>query len=196
MLISFTGAQSTGKSTLLKEMYNDSTFRKCSFIREVTRKVARENFKINEEGNNITQLFILNEHLHNHFLNGCVFLDRCILDGFIYTKYLNDIGKVDSWVLDYSVKLLSILIDKLDIIFYTDPADVPIVDDNVRSVNVDFRNSIIEEYNKLLFYDEEYLTLNADISNDLVQKIRKKIIVLTGSVADRYKVILDTFQIL
>ena len=66
MLISFTGAQSTGKSTLLDLMARDEHFRKCSFVKEVTRKVARRGLNINAHGNDMTQLFILSEHLYNH----------------------------------------------------------------------------------------------------------------------------------
>ena len=51
MLISFTGAQSTGKTTLLNACCNNKRFRKFHCIPEVTRKVAREqHVDINEAG--------------------------------------------------------------------------------------------------------------------------------------------------
>lgn len=179
MLIGFTGAQSTGKSTLLSKMVSDSKYRKCSFVKEVTRKVARKGLTINELGTNETQLFILNEHLYNHHLSGCTILDRCIVDGLIYTEYLFDKGQVDEWVRDYARHLYRLLINKLDIIFYTDPVDVPLVDDKTRSSNIEFRNNIITRYDELF-------------NNDL--NVLKKTIHLRGDVNTRYNLINKTFK--
>lgn len=179
MLISFTGAQCTGKSTLLNRMLADSKFRKCTFIKEVTRKVAAQGIKINADGDNITQLFILSEHLHNHYLPGCVVLDRCILDGYIYTKWLNQNGKVDDWVMEHATKLHDILVDKLDVIFYTNPIDVDLVSDGQRSVDVKFRDDIINMYGT-------YFDSHPDVYN--------KTETLTGSVEQRMKQIFNTFK--
>ena len=62
MLISFTGAQSTGKTTLLNE-FKKLNLDNWNYVDEVTRKVGRMGHVINEHGDNITQLFILKEHL-------------------------------------------------------------------------------------------------------------------------------------
>lgn len=188
MLIGFTGAQSTGKSTLLNQMFNDTSFRKCSFIKEVTRKVARRGLNINELGDNVTQLFILNEHLINHHLAGCTILDRCILDGWVYTQYLHEQGKVDKWVLDYAWKLLTLLVPKLDIIFYTDPVDVPLVDDKVRSVDKTFREEIIRIYMELLSGENYY----PDV--ETMSLIRSRTVFLSGDVTTRYKTIEKTIS--
>ena len=196
MLISFTGAQSTGKSTLLNKMVSDSSYRKCSFIKEVTRKVARNGLNINEQGDNVTQLFILNEHLNNHHLNGNAILDRCILDGFIYTKYLHDINKVDDWVLEYSINMFKLLAPKLDIIFYTDPTDIPIEDDNIRSLNPVFRDYIINEYNNLLFENNSKIPDILSGCDELLNTIRSKTIKLNGSVSERYKTIITNLKFL
>lgn len=186
MLASFTGAQCTGKTTLLYKMLNDSDFRKCSFIKEVTRKVARHGLSINELGTNETQLFILSEHLSNHHLKGCNILDRCILDGWIYTEYLYEQGQVDKWILDYSWNLLKILSTKIDIIFYTDPADVKLVNDNIRSACEKFRQSIISKYDALLF--------SSEVNDKCIDNIRSKTVVLSGTVDERYKTIVNTFK--
>lgn len=179
MLASFTGAQSTGKSTLLERMVQSDEFRKCTFIKEVTRKVARQGLKINDIGDNTTQLFILSEHLHNHHLNGCVILDRCIIDGYIYTKWLYEQGKVDGWVLKFAWDLHNELIDRLDIVFYTEPDNIKLVDDGERSTNVQFREDIIKMY-------DTYLKWNP--------QVRKKLVRLTGSVDERVKQIKQIFK--
>ena len=47
-------------------------------------------------------------------------------------------------------KMYDAVIDKYDVIFYTDPADVELVDDGERSVNVSFRNDIIKLFDDRL----------------------------------------------
>ena len=42
MIISFTGAQSTGKSTLLDKMSTDDRFRKFDFVPQITRRLVKQ----------------------------------------------------------------------------------------------------------------------------------------------------------
>ena len=70
MVISFTGAQSTGKSTLLKAITGSESFKSFKFIPEVTRLVKKKyKLDINEKGDGMTQLAILNAHLENYLQN-------------------------------------------------------------------------------------------------------------------------------
>jgi hypothetical protein len=171
--ISFSACQSAGKSTLLQECKKYYSSDKFEFVDEITRKVARQySFAaINEKTNNTTQLLILNEVLINHILprDKHVIMDRCILDSVIYTSYFVTLGVVDKWVFDYSVKLFDMLWPKLDIVFYPNPYEVPIVDDGERSTDVDFRNAIIHSF-------EGWIKL---------PRIAKKIVTLEGSVEER-----------
>lgn len=177
MLVSFTGAQSSGKTTLLKRAKVDTLFRKWSFVPEVTRVVKRMGFKINELGGNETQLFILAEHLKNHHYSSNTMLDRCIIDGLVYTRHLCEIGKVDTWVYQYAKQLFDILIDKLDIIFYTDP-NIPLVGDGERSVDVEFRKNIIKIFDEIMS----------------LPKIMDKTVKLQGDACERYSLIKQTIQ--
>ena len=179
MLVSFTGAQSTGKSTMLDMCCNNPRFRKFHCVPEVTRKVKREqNLDINEEGDNITQLFILREHLHNHYLRGDALLDRCIVDGMVYTEFLFNEKKVDRWVYDYTQQLFDLLIPRLDVIFYTDPKDVPLEDDGERSVDISFRDNII-------LCMESYLRR---------KECKDRVVILSGKPEERMKTILTTLD--
>ena len=166
MLVSFTGSQSSGKTTLLKKGIIDQDFRKWHFIPEVTRLVKRKGFNINELGTNETQLFILSEHLNNHYLKNNTILDRCILDGWVYTIYLHGKGQVDNWVLEYARRLYLLLRDKLDIIFYTEP-DIPIEDDGERSIDVEFRDSIINIFENVIsdcYMKDKVIRLQGDVN--------------------------------
>ena len=86
MKVSFTGTGCSGKSTLLnlcKEYYGDE----FKYVTEVTRPIARKGFTINEKGGDETQNQIIQAHIENNKLDD-VIMDRCIVDGFIYTTWL------------------------------------------------------------------------------------------------------------
>jgi len=187
MLVGFTGAQCTGKSTLLNkckdELLNSGPW---EFVDEVTRKVARGGHNINADGNNMTQLQILKEHLDNHTLSGDVILDRCIIDGYVYTHWLQLNSQVDKWISTYACNLLSFLGEKLDVIFYTCPDDIPMEDDGVRSTDNQFRNSILDIYNNLL--DSSWYLPGVDTW-------RHKVVRLSGTVDERMETIKNTLEI-
>jgi nicotinamide riboside kinase len=152
MLITFSGAQSTGKTTLLNHLQNLNP--SIKFVPEVTRLVKRlYSLPINEDGNELTQVMIAAEHLKNALLqrDGDMYiLDRCSLDGLVYTYWLTDKRNVSlncynhaRWVFDQTKKYY-------DIIFYTCPEDVSIENDGERSTDVNFRNEIIKIFNKCI----------------------------------------------
>jgi nicotinamide riboside kinase len=177
MIISFSGAQSTGKTTLLEKCRDEQIFKDFEFIPEVTRLIKRKfDVNINENGDDITQLCIINQHLENYIKhkNSNVVMDRCILDGIVYTQYLYNNDRISEWVLDYAKEMYSKLIGDIDIIFYTNP-DIPLVDDGERSINKDFRDDIISIF-------ERYI-------NKLYQN-GIEVVDVSGSVEERIKLIL------
>lgn len=151
MLISFSGAQSTGKSTLLK-LCQDMIL-EWKYIPEITRLVKREyDLPINEGGNDVTQMMIAGEHLRNAYTKRDVptILDRCSLDGLVYTHWLCDHGGVSMSAYNHARWTFDNTINKYDLIVYTQPEDVPVADDGERSINVKFRNQIIELFEKYM----------------------------------------------
>ena len=174
MIIAFTGAQSSGKSTLLSKMQKDKYFKSWNFEAEITRQL-KEKYKlsINEDGNNFTQMITIHSHIDNYLKNkdsDCV-LDRCCLDALVYTTYLSYMKKCDEELGYYAEYICKKLISKYDIIFYTDPS-IPLVDDGVRSVDVEFRNKVIQLFD---FYIDHFQP--------------KNVVKLAGSVEERYKII-------
>jgi thymidylate kinase len=178
MIISFSGCQSSGKTTLLKackEIYID----KFDFVDEVTRLVRREfNVQINEDGTDLTQCLIVNKHIENLMRlreNKGIILDRCILDGLCYTGYLYLEGKVSEWVFEYTKNVFKKLISQYNIIFYTDPYDVALVDDGERSTDIEFRNKMIETFEQaIISYDD---------------LLKNKLVRLKGTVEERMEAI-------
>jgi len=97
MIITFTGPECSGKTTLLKEIqktYSDTFL----YVEEVTRLIKREfNVSINEEGaNDKVQTLILNKEFENLFIDWRtkgykgIIHDRCLLDGMVFTEYFQE----------------------------------------------------------------------------------------------------------
>lgn len=176
MLVSFTGAHSTGKTTLLNECgEEDYQFHEpFEFVSSITRKVSeRYDIKI---GTNMSQLLVISSHIENSLLKHA-FLDRCILDGLIYTMYFWERSKVATWIQEYAKHVYTMLLPRYDVIFYTDPDGVPLVNDGVRPIDMKFRNSIIAAYEKMFKQDEQ---------------LAKKVVRLTGNVEQRMLKIRET----
>lgn len=168
MLVSFTGAQSTGKSTLLN-MCMDRMLKQSNdwvFVPEVTRLIKRTHgVSINEQGDDDTQLLIMNQHLLNIINyksddNNNHLLDRCAVDGYVYSIYLHRHGRINDNTWNIVRYTYNHLLPVYDWVFYTHPEDIPIEDDGERSINLDFRNEIID------IYDNE-LPLTNFINNDV-----------------------------
>ncbi len=144
MIISFTGAQSTGKTTLLN-LIRDKNY-DFNYVDEVTRRIKREyNLTINEGGGDITQSMIMADHIANVYRKGdhdVTVLDRCAVDGVVYTQWLYNNGQVEKATLDHAKLMFAMLIEEYDAIFITSPVDVELVDDGERSTNIEFREDI------------------------------------------------------
>jgi nicotinamide riboside kinase len=153
MLVSFTGAQSSGKTTLLRYFLEEHQW---GSVDEVTRRIRRVGFEINDDGSNYndTQLAIFADHIQNLFaysgkeMNNI--LDRCLVDGYIYTRYFRTQGKVNEFVDKMFSYALGKYIERYDCIFYTNPYDVPLINDGERSTSESFRSKIIKLYEELI----------------------------------------------
>ena len=190
MIFSFTGAQSTGKTTLLEhlKMSNLGKF-SFEFIPEVTRLVKREyEVPINESGDDMTQMLIMTEHVRNIYkgrtdslVRGVnKILDRCALDGIVYTHYLLDKGKISRTTYDACELIYKKLRNEYDVIFYTSPDDVELVDDGERSVDKHFREDIIGLFDMYLQYG-------------IIEK-GPRVVYLEGTVEERLETIKSTLD--
>jgi len=190
MIFSFTGAQSTGKTTLLehlkcKNLGNHS----FEFIPEVTRLVRREyEVPINEGGDDMTQMLIMTEHIRNLYkgrtdslVRGVnKILDRCALDGIVYTHYLLDKSKISRTTYDACELIYKKLRNEYDVIFYTSPDDVELVDDGERSIDKHFREDIIGLFDMYLQYG-------------IIEK-GPRVVYLEGTVEERLETIKSTLD--
>tara|TARA_R110002050_G_scaffold73794_3_gene158626 strand:- start:3913 stop:4500 length:588 start_codon:yes stop_codon:yes gene_type:complete len=185
MIFSFTGAQSTGKTTLLKYLHKCNGNYPFEFVPEVTRLVSRDyEMPINEQGGDLTQMLIMTEHVRNiykHRANRLVrgihqIFDRCALDGIVYSLWLLQEGKISRPCYDACELIWKKLKDKYDVIFYTSPDDVKLVNDGERSVDERFRNEIINIFNIHLAREN----------------FNSEVVILKGSVQERLETVRST----
>jgi nicotinamide riboside kinase len=175
MKIGITGAQSVGKTTLLNALRSEKLFKDYVICDEVTRRVKSYGLPINEEGTDITQRLIMNEHIVNVFMYGNMLTDRTALDGLVYSAYLYNKNQISANTLKYVREVFNKVWHSYDYVFYIEP-EFEIVDDGVRSINKQFRDEIAELF--------EYV-----IEKENLSMLRVK-----GSVRNRVNTILDHLE--
>lgn len=174
MKIALCGAQCTGKTTLMDELEKNKIFRDYKFCDEIARDIMRMGFEINKKGDNDTQLMIMTTHLQNLLCNENLVTDRCLIDGYSYSQYSYEIaGTVDEWVNEFSKKLTKEYSSKYDIIFYLKP-EFKIVDDGVRSIDVNWQNAMVDYF---------------DMTINILENVN--IVRLTGTVEERVNSIIN-----
>lgn len=151
MKIALSGTQGVGKTTLFNILSEESNFINYKFFNEIVRNLHKQyNIKINECGDDTTQLLIAGEHFKNTLSNDII-TDRCMLDCWVYTKYLFKYKKINEELFNIIKYYFDITIEKYDHIFYISP-EFDIIDDNFRSIDKQFQNDthlfFIEEVNK------------------------------------------------
>lgn len=149
MRIGIAGAQCTGKTTLLNALRSEELFRDYAICNEVTRRVASYGLPINEDGNDITQEMIMNQHIVNWFLNKSMLTDRTALDGYVYSLYLFETSKIKRPTLNYAKSVFDKLVRKYDLLFYI-PPEFELKNDGVRSINTFFRDRIVTLFNTVI----------------------------------------------
>ena len=175
MTIGITGAQSVGKTTLLNALRSEKLFKDYVICDEVTRRVKSYGLPINEEGTDITQRLIMNEHIVNVFMNGNMLTDRTALDGLVYSTYLYKNNKISLNTLKYVKDVFYKVWQSYNCVFYIEP-EFEIVDDGIRSNNKQFRDEIAELFETVI--EKEKLNLHR----------------VKGSVRDRVNTIIDFLE--
>jgi nicotinamide riboside kinase len=189
MLVSFTGAGSTGKTTLINKLKECKGAENFVFVDDTTRNVKIAPINNDADDYNQTQIEIAMIHQGNIWYyeslhdrrrdsNPTMILPRCALDGAIYTEYFFRKGKVNAHNRALAWQIWSDVRDKYDVIFYPDPADVPLTNDGVRSMDPEFRNEIIKLYKPFLRSSgaayNKFVILSGSIEERL-EKVKKRL---------------------
>lgn len=151
--IALSGVQCTGKTTILNEMQKNDLYKDFLFYKECIRDLKKKGLKINEEGNDETQIQIMNMHQENlkkcTSLNRSTIFDRCALDGMCYTEYLYNHNQINQQTYEECKKIYNDNIILYDYIIYLKP-EFELINDGVRSLNLDFRNEVSQIFERYI----------------------------------------------
>lgn len=183
MKLLFTGAQGTGKTTILDHFKNDPAY---NVITEVVRNLSKEGVAINEDGDAEGQEKIFNEYkrlLEADDDSKIVVSDRSFIDVLAYTAYLYHHKPSDALAdlfLEQYIYTATYFKEHNDVMVYYFPIEFDLVGDGVRSMNNSFRNEI-----------DTYISMfaNAMVSHENLVRV-------SGSVNERMSQILDSIKTL
>jgi len=183
--IAFSGPQASGKSTIIKNLLDHHLKKEdYTFIKGGARKLKDQGFEINEKSTDLSQVLLFNSYIDDlvikpkqtntkHFI-----YDRWLMDGVVYSEWNTSIGKNKPWVFDYGLLMLRMLYTEIDILFYCDPNDVPIENDNYRNVDPEYRTIITSIFQNYINEKQPVVQF-------------KKLVKLTGSLQYRTAKVLD-----
>lgn len=156
--VALVGSSSVGKTTVYELLKNELIDYK--FINESTRTIASYEFPINEKGTSETQLAISSFHLEALLHPGDIILDRCYLDLVVYSTHMENISNnTYNYILDTWMRVMK---QYTHFIYF--PIEFKSVEDGVRSVNEQWRNTIDNHFRTALesikkMEGKDYLTV-------------------------------------
>lgn len=135
--IAISGAQCSGKTTLINLMKKCSYFEDFDFVESFSNKIAKTSKEHSENTNLATQLQMLYYSVNAlKDIDVPTIHDRCILDVVVYTGVNKDID----------MRLFADSLEKyykqFDFIFVLDSENIPLETNGVRSTDPDFRSKI------------------------------------------------------
>lgn len=159
MRIAICGAHWVGKSTISKLISQEYWL---PILHDIVVDAYKLWFTINEETPIETQIWLTWKQVEQEKNHPVFVADKCIFDYHIYAKALN----MDNDVIEITRKI-ALKTHQYDHIFYIKP-EFPIVDDWLRSTNIEFQNNIQDTYEN--FMKEHNIKYNC----------------ITGSVEERF----------
>jgi predicted ATPase len=135
MRIGIMGAQSVGKTTLLKELVGCPELLGHAFIPGLSRLAQkRTGVKLNQEANFDTQKELVKNMTYHVKLFENLVTDRTFLDIYAYTVYMHETGVLDSQQVNYIRQRVFKYQPLFDLVVYLRP-EFPPVEDGVRSAD-------------------------------------------------------------
>jgi nicotinamide riboside kinase len=174
MRIGFTGAQGTGKTTLLNELKKEN---KYLIITNVARDLVKDlKIQLNENGEDFSQLAIYHKNIEILLSTPSFVSDRSLSDIWAYSKWAFEKKKITSELFSFIEKGIDRYMDLYDIIFYL-PIEFSLEKDGVRSTSEEYRRQIDSNIKEALhkFYRKKIYTVEGSIEKrvDKIFKILK-----------------------
>jgi nicotinamide riboside kinase len=138
MKIGFTGTQSVGKSTIVKELMKLPQFEGYHFSTERSKYLRDLGIPLNGNSTVNGQLIFMAERASELMYDNLI-TDRTIWDVCSFTFVSTEI---DWYTKTTLVTCSSILTEQYDVIFYISPEGMDIEDNGIREINSELRNKI------------------------------------------------------
>lgn len=174
MRITISGAQSTGKTTIINKLKTIDEFSAFRFNDENMRNLKSKGVKINLEADD-ESAYIIAESNFSLALEDNYISDRYVLDGLVYAKYHNIKGNISDEVMKYYETRYQDIIKASDLVFYIKP-EFDIKDDGFRNIDASFQKEI------------------ASIFDYYLNKLNISYTILSGSTEDRIKTFIGTYK--
>lgn len=154
MKICFTGAHSTGKTTLLNYLRNNYSLDDSYYITEVARKIINRGFSLGMNATSESYFNFINDQLCEEELaknKKLVFSDRSIIDTVGYAKANIKTGcsKVKEYVVQALEKIWQLERQYFDLYVYF-PIEFQLIDDGFRDLDLDYQKCVDTEIKNLL----------------------------------------------
>lgn len=170
----FTGAQGTGKTTILNHFKENGV----PVITEIVRNLAKEGININEQGDLQGQRTIFNKYDELLSQTKTYISDRGLTDVIAYSYTLAEKGRVPyEFVNNQLDRLKQFTQENPDIVYFYFPIEFPVVDDGVRSTDEHFR-IVVDRYIKRI-----------------LEAVGIRYVEVRGTVEERIKIVENTIQL-
>lgn len=141
MKVVFCGAHGVGKSTLTNALSEKLWL---PVLHDIVVDAHKLGFTINENTPMDTQMWLTGKQLEQEKIHKAFIWDKCIFDYYVYAEALN----MDSEMTNV-IKKIALQTHNYDHIFFIKP-EFPIVDDGLRSTNIEFQNAVHTVYENFL----------------------------------------------
>ena len=138
MKIGFCGTMSVGKTTLVNALKELPEFKDYKFATERSKYLRDLGIPLNTDSTLKGQTIFLAERCSELICDNII-TDRTVIDVMAFTLCANSILSTDA---DLFEQYASNFIKEYDWIFYVSPVGVPIEDNNVRTIDSDYRELI------------------------------------------------------
>lgn len=161
--IAITGAQCTGKTTLVNALGDEMEW---DVVPELARIAVKKGYKLNGDADYSTQHYLIRAQMewererdgHN------MVCDRSTLDALAHSIHMYCEGKLREGELRTLANLALPWAHTYDLHVLTVPGDCPMVDDGLRSTDVDFQNTIYRLCRHLLArYNIPFITVRGSV---------------------------------
>lgn len=183
MNISISGAQCTGKTTLLNEIEENMPEGEFVLIKEVVRTIKSrwesqgKKFSFNRSGDFNSQMAVFEEHHRNVLYNRrSVITDRSSLDALVYSIYNYRHGEFSFQEYDQFEKVFEKTFLEYDAFIYMPIGLISMKADGIRDIDISFQEEIDRIYRKVAdYYAIELIELPLDNRLSRVNTIISKI---------------------